>query len=158
MIYQWGLLIQELVNYNEVIFTLTMKSLFESLFTTKNIISAKYPGGWNGWLHDGMSDKVEGELSRFTTMDGLHMHKVVNDLISYGFEQPELIDGVFHCKDYYLNVYEYYQHIKEDVSKHSSKAPEWLQIKLQPKMSIMEIAEKELDINDYNGSDYSYLS
>ena len=57
-----------------------------------------------------------------------------------------------------LNVYEYYQHIKEDVSKHSSKAPEWLQIKLQPKMSIMEIAEKKLEITDYNGADYSYLS
>ena len=44
-----------------------------------------------------MSDEVEGELTRFTTMDGLHMHKVVNDLKGYGFEPQELIDGVFHC-------------------------------------------------------------
>lgn len=158
MIYHRGLLILVLVNYNETIFSLAMKSLFESLFTNKKIIISKYPNGWNGWLNDGMSDEVEGELTRFTTMDGLHMHKVVDDLISYGFQPPELIDGVFHCKDYYLNVYEFYQHIKEDISKHSCKAPQWLQIKPQPKMSIMEIAEKELDINDYNGSDYSYLS
>jgi hypothetical protein len=134
-----------------------MNSLFESLFTTKDIIRKKYPTGWNGWLNDGMSDKIQGELTRCTTMDGLHMHKVVNDLINYGFEQPELIDGVFHFKDYYLDVHEYYHYIKEDISKHSCKAPEWLQIKPQPKMSIMVIAEKELDINDYNGSDYSYL-
>ena len=105
-----------------------------------------------------MSDEIEGELTRFTTMDGRHMHMIVDDLISYGFKPPELIDGVFYCKDYYLNVYEYYHYIKEDVSKCTYKAPEWLQIKPQPKMPIMEIAEKELDINDYNGSDYSYLS
>ena len=135
-----------------------MNSLFESLFTTKDIIRKKYPSGWNGWLNDGMSDEIQGELTRFTTMDGLHMHKVVNDLISYGFEQPELIDGVFHFKDYYLDVHEYYHYIKEDVSKCTYKTPEWLKIKPQSKMSIMEIAEKELDINDYNGSDYSYLS
>ena len=135
-----------------------MKSLFESLFTTKNIISAKYPSGWNGWLNDGMSDEVEGELTRFTTMDGLYMHKVVDELKGYGFEPPELIDDVFHFKDYYLDVHEYYHYIKEDISKHSCKAPDWLQIKPQPKMSIMEIAEKKLEITDYNGADYSYLS
>ncbi len=135
-----------------------MKSLFETLFTTKNIISAKYPSGWNGWLNDGMSDEVEGELTRFTTMDRLHMHKVVDDLISYGFKSPELIDGVFHCKDYYLNVYEYYQYIQKDISKYSCKAPQWLQIKSQPVMPLMEIDKKNLDISDYNGLDYTYFS
>jgi hypothetical protein len=135
-----------------------MKSLFETLFTTKDIIRKKYPKGWTGWLNEQMSDEDDGQLIRFTTMDGLHMHKVVDDLISYGFKSPELIDGVFHCKDYYLDVHEYYHYTKEDISKHSYKEPEWLKIKPQPKMSIMEIAEKELDIMDYNGSDYSYLS
>ena len=135
-----------------------MKSLFESLFTTKDIIRKKYPNGWTGWLNDRMSDEDDGQLTRFTTMDGRHMHMVVDNLINYGFKQPELIDGVFHCKDYYLNVYEYYQYIEEDISKYSCKAPEWLQIKPQPKMSIIEIFEKELDINDYNGADYSFLS
>ena len=134
-----------------------MKSLFESLFTTKDIIRKKYPNGWTGWLNDRMSDEDDGQLTRFTTMDGRHMHMVVDNLISYGFKQPELIDGVFHCKDYYLNVYENYQYIEEDISKYSCKVPEWLQIKPQPKMSIIEISEKELDINDYNGADYSFL-
>ena len=135
-----------------------MKSLFESLFTTKKIISAKYPSGWNGWLNDGMSDEVEGELTRFTTMDGLHMHKVVDELIGYGFKSPEFKKGVFHCKDYYLDVLKYYQYIKEDMSKYLCKEPKWLRIKPQLKMSIMDIVEKELEITDYNGADYSYLS
>ena len=78
-----------------------MKSLLESLFTSKKIIISKYPNGWNGWLNDGMSDEIEGELTRFTTMDGLHMHKVVDELKGYGFEQPDLIDSVFHFKDYF---------------------------------------------------------
>ena len=28
-----------------------MRSLFESLFTTKDIVRAKYPYGWVGWLY-----------------------------------------------------------------------------------------------------------
>jgi hypothetical protein len=133
-----------------------MKSLFETLFTTKDIIRKKYPRGWTGWLNDRMSDEDDGQLTRFTTMDGRHMNKIVDDLISYGFEPPELIDGVFHCKDYYLNVYKYYQHIEEDISKYFCKAPKWLKIKSQPKMSIMEIYKKQFDITDYNGADYLY--
>ena len=135
-----------------------MKSLFESLFTTKDIIRSKYPGGWGEWLNNGILHEVEGELVRFSTMDGLHMHKVVDELKCYDFEPPELKKGVFYCKDYYLDVYEYYQYIKEDMSKYSCKEPKWLQIKSQPNMSIIEIVEKELDITDYNGTDYSYLS
>ena len=67
-----------------------MKSLFESLFTTKEIIRAKYPNGWVGWLNDGMSDEDDGQLTRFTTMDGGHMHQIVEGLKSYGFKSPEL--------------------------------------------------------------------
>ena len=46
-----------------------MRSLFESLFTTKDIVRAKYPNGWVGWLNDKMSDDDDGRLTRFTTMD-----------------------------------------------------------------------------------------
>ena len=105
-----------------------------------------------------MSDEDDGQLTRFTTMDGRHMHMVVDDLISYGFKPPELIDGVFHCKDYYLHVYEYYHYIEEDISKYSCKAPDWLKIKSQPVMPLMEIDKKKLDICDYNGLDYSFFS
>ena len=135
-----------------------MKSLFESLFTTKDIIRKKYPNGWTGWLNDRMSDEDDGQLTRFTTMDGRHMHMVVDDLISYGFKPPELIDGVFHCKDYYLHVYEYYHYIEEDISKYSCREPKWLKIKSQPVMPLMEIDKKNLDISDYNGLDYTYFS
>ena len=64
-----------------------------------DIIRKKYPNGWTGWLNDRMSDEDDGQLTRFTTMDGRHMHMVVDDLISYGFKPPELINGVFHCKE-----------------------------------------------------------
>ena len=62
-----------------------MKSRFESLFTTKDLVRSKYPNGWIGWLNDKMSDDDDGKLTRFTTMDGRHMHDVVEKLISYGF-------------------------------------------------------------------------
>lgn len=132
-----------------------MKSLFESLFTTKDVIRKKYPGGWSAWINQGMSDEDDGQLTRFTTMDGSHMHMVVNKLIGYGFKPPELIDGVFHCKDYYLDVYEYYHYLKEDISKYTCKAPEWLNIKPQPFMSVKDIDENGLDMRDYNGLEYS---
>jgi len=47
-----------------------MKCLFDSLLTTKDIIRAKYPGGWTAWLNDKMFDD-DGQLTRFTTMSGL---------------------------------------------------------------------------------------
>lgn len=103
-----------------------------------------------------MSDEDDEQLTFFTTMDGRHMHKVVDDLISCGFKPLELIDGVFHCNDYYLHVYEYYHYIEKDISKYSCKAPEWLKIKSQPVMTLMEIDKKKLDVCDYNGLDYSF--
>ena len=67
-----------------------MKSRFESLFTTKDLVRSKYPNGWIGWLNDKMSDDDDGKLTRFTTMDGRHMHYVVEKLINYGFKPPIL--------------------------------------------------------------------
>jgi|TARA_B100001093_G_scaffold198933_1_gene191154 hypothetical protein len=132
-----------------------MKSLFESLFTTKDIIRKKYPGGWAAWINQGMSDEDDGQLTRFTTMDGRHMHTIVNKLIGYGFAPPNLIEGVFHFKDYYLDVYEYYHYLKRDVSKYTCKAPEWLKINAQPFISLKDIDKKGLNISDYNGLEYS---
>ena len=132
-----------------------MKSLFESLFTTKEIIRAKYPNGWVGWLNDGMSDEDDGQLTRFTTMDGGHMYQIVEGLKGYGFKPPELKNGCFYCNDYFLSVYEYYQYIEEDISKYSCKPPEWLNLRIQPEMSLFEIYKKGLDYLDYNGLDYS---
>ena len=54
-----------------------MRSIFESLFTTKDIVRSKYPNGWVGWLNDKMSDDDDGKLTRFTTMDGRYMYFVV---------------------------------------------------------------------------------
>ena len=67
-----------------------MISKFESLFTTKDLVRSKYPDGWVGWLNDKMSYDDDGSLTRFTTMDGRHMHRVVEKLISYGFKSPIL--------------------------------------------------------------------
>ena len=66
-----------------------MRSVFESLFTTKDLVRSKYPNGWVGWLNNKMSDS--GKLTRFTTMDGRYMYFVVEQLIDYGFEPPELV-------------------------------------------------------------------
>ena len=46
-----------------------MRSIFGILFTTKDIVRAKYPNGWVGWLNNKMSDDDDGKLTRFTTMD-----------------------------------------------------------------------------------------
>ena len=72
-----------------------MKSLFESLFTTKDIVRKKYPGGWVGWVNDNMSDEDDGRLTRFTTMDGRHMYSQVQHLIKNGFTPPELVNGMY---------------------------------------------------------------
>ena len=135
-----------------------MKSLFESLFVTKKIIREKYPNGWTGWLNDGMSDEDDRYLTRFTTMDGLHMYNEVNRLISYGLRPPVLINNVYYCLDYYLSVYEFYQYVDEDISKYECKPPKWLKILPQPKMKLVEIDKNKLNINDYNGLDYLYNS
>ena len=133
-----------------------MRSVFESLFTTKDIIRAKYPNGWVGWLNDKMSDDDDGRLTRFTTMDGRYMYIVVEQLIGYGFRQPELIDDTIHFHDFYLNVYEYLDYSKFDFSQYKIQKPEWLNIKSQPKKSFQEIDVLGLDAYNFNGLDYSF--
>ena len=126
-----------------------MRSQFESLFTSKDIVRTKYPNGWVGWLNDKMSDDDDGRLTRFSTMDGSYMHIIVERLIDYGFKPPELIDDTIHFHDFYLDVYEF------DCSKHKIKKPYWLKIQSQPEKSLKEIYELGLDIYDFNGLDYS---
>ena len=132
-----------------------MRSQFESLFTSKDIVRAKYPNGWVGWLNDKMSDDDDGRLTRFTTMDGRYMYCIVERLIDYGFKPPELIDDTIYFHDFYLNVYEYLDYAKYDYSKYIIKAPCWLNIQSQPKKSIKDIYVSGLDFYDYNGLDYS---
>ena len=132
-----------------------MRSVFESLFTTKDIVRAKYPNGWVGWLNNKMSDDDDGKLTRFTTMDGRYMYIIVEQLIGYGFRPPELIDDTIHFYDFYLNVYEYQDYSKFDFSKYKILTPEWLNMKSQPKKSLQEIDTLGLDIYNFNGFDYS---
>ena len=132
-----------------------MRSVFESLFTTKDIVRAKYPNGWVGWLNNKMSDDDDGKLTRFTTMDGRYMYIIVEQLIGYGFRPPELIDDTIHFYDFYLNVYEYQDYSKLDFSKYKILTPEWLNMKSQPKKSLQEIDTLGLDIYNFNGFDYS---
>ena len=132
-----------------------MRSLFESLFTTKDIVRAKYPNGWVGWLNDKMSDDDDGRLTRFTTMDGRYMYIIVERLIDYGFRPPELIDDTIYFHDFYLNVYEFHDYAKYDCSKYYSKAPEWLNIQPQPEKKLQEIVELGLDAYAFNGLDYT---
>ena len=62
-----------------------MKTVFESLFTTKQIVRLKYPNGWVGWLNDKMSDDDDGKLTRFSTMDG----RYIRGVIAYRANMPE---------------------------------------------------------------------
>ena len=96
-----------------------MKSIFESLFTTKDIVRSKYPNGWVGWLNDKMSDDDDGRLTRFTTMDGRYMYVIVERLIEYGFRPPELVNDTIYFHDFYLNVYEYQDYSKYDFAKYT---------------------------------------
>ena len=133
-----------------------MRSIFESLFTTKDIVRSKYPNGWVGWLNDKMSDDDDGKLTRFTTMDGRYMYIIVEQLIKYGFRPPELINDTIHFHDFYLKVYEYQDYSKFDFSKYKIQEPEWLKIKSQPKKSLQDIDVLGLDAYNYNGLDYSF--
>ena len=133
-----------------------MKSIFESLFTTKDIVRAKYPNGWVGWLNDKMSDDDDGKLTRFTTMDGRYMYIIVEQLIKYGFRPPELINDTIHFHDFYLKVYEYQDYSKFEFSKYKIQEPEWLKIKSQPEKSLQEIDALGLDAYNFNGLDYSF--
>ena len=134
-----------------------MRSQFESLFTSKDIVRAKYPNGWVGWLNDKMSDDDDGRLTRFSTMDGRYMYVIVERLIDYGFKPPELIDDTIHFHDFYLNVYEYLDYSKYDFTKYKIEKPYWLNIKPQPDKSIKEIYNEGLDLYDFKGLDYSLI-
>ena len=135
-----------------------MRSQFESLFTSKDLVRAKYPNGWVGWLNDKMSDDDDGRLTRFSTMDGRYMYVIVERLIDYGFRPPELIDDTIHFHDFYLNVYEYLDYSKYDFSKYKKKIPTWLNIQPQQDRTIKEIYDAGLDLYDFNGLDYSLNS
>ena len=126
-----------------------MISHFESLFTTKDIVRKKYPGGWVGWINDGMSDDDDGQLTRFTTMCGYYMHDTIEKLIKYGFKEPEISNDNINFNDFYLDVYEYNDYSKLDYSKYKYKLPNWLKITIPKFKSIKEIDEKGLDIYEY---------
>ena len=130
-----------------------MISKFESLFTSKDLVRSKYPNGWVGWLNDKMSDDDDVSLTRFTTMDGRHMHYVVEKLISYGFKPPILKNNKIHYYDFYLNVYEC-----RDYSKYVSTIPHWLKANSQPKKSIKDIVDLGLNFHDFNGTYFSICS
>jgi len=132
-----------------------MISKFESLFTSKDLVRSKYPNGWVGWLNDKMSDDDDVSLTRFTTMDGRHMHYVVEKLISYGFKPPTLKNNKIHYYDFYLNVYEYRDYSKYDYSKYVSTFPHWLKANSQPKKSIKDIVDLGLNYYDFNGTYFS---
>ena len=136
-----------------------MKSLFESLFTTKDIIRKKYPGGWVGWVNDNMSDEDDGELTRFTTMDGQHMYAKVQHLVKNGFMPPELVKGTYYFKDYFLDVMEYNYISDEKLDKYSFSLPKWLNVK-EPMIgthSLEEIMTMNIDPQKHNVMRCSYF-
>ena len=132
-----------------------MLSKFESLFTTKDLVRSKYPNGWVGWLNDKMSDDDDVSLTRFTTMDGRHMHFVIEKLISYGFKPPILKNNKILFYDFYLNVYECRDYSKYDYSKYLTTEPSWLKVSSQPKKSIRDIVDLGLNYYDFNGTNFS---
>jgi hypothetical protein len=132
-----------------------MINKFESLFTTKDLVRIKYPNGWVGWLNDKMSDDDDASLTRFTTMDGRHLHDVVEKLISYGFKPPILKNNKIHFYDFFLNIYEYQDYSKEDCLKYLVIRPSWLKVGLQPEKSIKEIVDLDLNYYDFNGTFFS---
>ena len=136
-----------------------MKSLFESLFTTKDIIRKKYPGGWVGWVNDNMSDEDDGRLTRFTTMDGRHMYSKVQHLVKNGFMPPELVKGTYYFKDYFLDVMEYNYISDEKLDKYSFSLPKWLNVK-EPMIrthSLEEIMTMNIDPQKHNVMRCSYF-
>ena len=136
-----------------------MKSLFESLFTTKDIIRKKYPGGWVGWVNDNMSDEDDGRLTRFTTMDGRHMYSKVQHLIKNGFTPPELVNDTYYFKDYFLDVIEYNYISDEKLDKYSFSLPKWLNVK-DPMLgahSLEEIMTMNIDPQKHNIMRCSYF-
>ena len=134
---------------------INMLSYFDSLFTTKDIVRKKYPGGWVGWINDGMSDDDDGQLTRFTTMCGYHMHNTIEKLIKYGFKEPEVLNNKIKFKDFYLDVYEYRDYSKIDYSKYKNSLPNWLKITLPKFQSIRDIDEQDLDLYQHTCPNFS---
>ncbi len=132
-----------------------MISHFESLFTTKDIVRKKYPGGWVGWINDRMSDDDDGQLTRFTTMCGNHMQDIVQKLINYGFKEPEISNDNINFNDFYLDVYEYNDYFKLDCSKYKYKLTNWLKITIPKFKSIKEIDEQRLDLYEHTCPNFS---
>ena len=132
-----------------------MLSYFDSLFTTKDIVRKKYPGGWVGWINDGMSDDDDGQLTRFTTMCGYHMHNTIEKLIKYSFKEPEVLNNKIKFNDFYLDVYEYRDYSKIDYTKYKNSLPNWLKITLPKFKSIKEIDELGLDLYEHTFLNFS---
>jgi len=132
-----------------------MLSYFDSLFTTKDIVRKKYPGGWVGWINDGMSDDDDGQLTRFTTMCGYHMHNTIEKLIKYSFKEPEVLNNKIKFNDFYLDVYEYRDYSKIDYTKYKNSLPNWLKITLPKFKSIKEIDEQGLDLYEHTFLNFS---
>ena len=134
---------------------INMLSYFDSLFTTKDIVRKKYPGGWVGWINDGMSDDDDGQLTRFTTMCGYHMHNTIEKLIKYSFKEPEVLNNKIKFNDFYLDVYEYRDYSKIDYTKYKNSLPNWLKITLPKFKSIKEIDEQGLDLYEHTFLNFS---
>ena len=134
---------------------INMVSYFESLFTTKDIVRKKYPGGWVGWINDGMSDDDDGQLTRFTTMSGNYMDNTIKKLIKYGFKEPQVVNNEIKFNDFYFDVYEYHDYSKIDYAKYKHRLPNWLKITLPKLKSIRDIDEQGLDLYQHTCPDFS---
>ena len=134
---------------------INMISRFESLFTTKDIVRKKYPGGWVGWINDGMSDNDDGQLTRFTTMCGNHMNKTIRKLINSGFKEPELLNNEVKFNDFYFDVYEYRDYSKIDYAKYKYRLPSWLKMTLPKFKSIRDIDKQCLDLYQHTYPNFS---
>ncbi len=132
-----------------------MISHFESLFTTKDIVRKKYPGGWVGWINNGMSDEDDGQLTRFTTMCSKHMHNTILKLIKFGFKEPTVLNNKIKFYDFYLDMYEYRDYSKIDYSKYKYSLPNWLKITIPKFKSIRDIDEQGLDLYQHTCPKFS---
>ena len=106
-----------------------------------------------------MSDEDDGELTRFTTMDGQYMYAKVQHLIKNGFMPPELVNGTYYFKDYFLDVMEYNYISDEKLDKYSFSLPKWLNVK-EPMIgthSLEEIMTMNIDPQKHNVMRCSYF-
>ena len=106
-----------------------------------------------------MSDEDDGRLTRFTTMDGRHMYSKVQHLIKNGFTPPELVDGMYYFKDYFLDVIEYNHISNEKLDKYGCSYPKWLNVKgpMLGAHSLEEIMTMNIDPQKHNVMRCSYF-